>query len=118
MLLKTDLQNVDSSFIRLPFQSIYISVPKNSFKLTAEQKHFYVEGFYIHEVNLATFKRDQVIKELGKGITKFTRILTVLAPVGSEAPLQLRTTTTSLSIYDLNVATYLNSWKRTISEQD
>ncbi|MEK4878742.1 hypothetical protein [Paenibacillus sp. FSL R5-0908] len=85
MLLKTDLQNVDSSFIRLPFQSIYISVPKNSFKLTAEQKHFYVEGFYIHEVNLATFERDQVIKELGKGITKFIRILTVLTPVGSEA---------------------------------
>ena len=50
MILRTELENINASFIKLPFDSIYIIVPYGLFSyVNTEGENYCVEGIYINQ---------------------------------------------------------------------
>lgn len=85
MLLRTDLSNVDASFIKPPFNSFYLSIPENTFLCSIPNSdiEYDVAGVYIYNLDINKYDKMTTIRELGRDIILNLQLSVILIPKNS-----------------------------------
>jgi len=78
MLLQTDMKDVHVAFVKLPFPSIYLELPKGMLKGETNGQEYEVEGVYVHQYNLKPIDKKTIERHLGKGIVSYLQLGIVL----------------------------------------
>lgn len=82
LLLQTDMKDVHVQFLKLPFQTIYLTVPKGMFNGSAQGKTVEIEGIYVHQYNLRPYSQKELTQLVGKGIISYIQLGLVMKSEG------------------------------------